>query len=64
MWVHQFMTLHISLRLVYSILIFININLFNCSCYCISCSFNCICIVFIVCSVSFIVCVVLCSVFV
>jgi hypothetical protein len=60
MWMHQFMTLRISLLLVfsvYSLLIFLNINLFNCSC-------NCICIVFIVCGVSLIVCVVLCAVFV
>jgi hypothetical protein len=59
-WVHQFMTLHISLLLVFSVqytYFFININLFNCSC-------SCICLVFIVCGVSFIACVVLCAVFV
>jgi hypothetical protein len=44
---------------VYSILVFININLFNCSCV----VANHICIVFILCSVSFIACVVLCAVF-
>jgi hypothetical protein len=43
---------HYCYCLVYSILTFININIFNCSC-------NCIFIVFIVCCVSFIVCVVL-----
>jgi hypothetical protein len=47
---------HYCYCLVYSMVIFININLFNCSS-------NCVCIVFIVCSVPFIVCVVLCAVF-
>jgi hypothetical protein len=52
MWVHQFMTLRISLLLFFSVycsmLIFININLYSCNC--IFCTCNCICIVFIVCS--------------
>jgi hypothetical protein len=41
--------------------VFININLYNCSCNFICC--DCICIVFIVCSVSLIFCVVLCVLF-
>jgi hypothetical protein len=65
MWVHHFMTLHISLLLLFSVqypFLFINSNLHNCSCNCICCSSNYICIAFIVCSVSFIVCIFLCVV--
>jgi hypothetical protein len=47
---------HYCYCLVYNMLIFININLYNCSC-------NFIYIVFIVCSVSLFVYVVLCAVF-
>jgi hypothetical protein len=43
--------------------VFININLYYCSCNCICCSRNCIFIVFIVCGVSFVVCVVMWAVF-
>jgi hypothetical protein len=51
---------HYCYCLVYSMLILLNINLFDCGWNCIC--FSCICIAFIVCSVSF-VCVVLCAVF-